>query len=325
MKSIEVFRLLCLVCSGLAGASDELPPVEQDTVFLRQGDRLIGKLAGIDEQSIRLRRLLPPLPGASADAEPVFASVAISRSHVDRVEFSRNEAQQLMLRNAPVANIPEVEALWRQARVWLTVAKSPAGEIGFAYGDLLLRIGDVVSIQKALDLFTTIEKEAWSDSDRVRARQGRLRAMLAAGMLQETIAEAKAMERVSEDPAVLIEPKFVLANAAEKALRKLVEDNPRWEEDAFARPDHERLYHEALDLYLYPALFFGSETEVAARGLWSALELSRFAGDLRQAIETSRDLIEIYPATSYARKAQDFLNASPMSQTKLHDEREANP
>ncbi|MGB7793398.1 MAG: hypothetical protein WBL39_19545, partial [Terrimicrobiaceae bacterium] len=115
-----------------------------------------------------------------------------------------------------------------------------------------------------------------------------------------------------------------LAKATEKALRKLVDDNPRWEEDAFVKPERDRLYEEALELYLYPALFFGSESEVAARGLCGAVELCRFAGDLGQAQQASRDLIEIYSATSYARQAQDFLGALPGSLIKQHDETKAN-
>ncbi len=104
--------------------------------------------------------------------------------------------------------------------------------------------------------------------------------MVASGMVQEAVVEAKEIERIAEDPVVLIEAKFILAKAAEKALRKLVDDNPRWEEDAFVLPEHNRLYEEALELYLYPTLFFGSEIDVAARGLWGSVEVSRFAGDL---------------------------------------------
>ena len=84
------------------------------------------------------------------------------------------------------------------------------------------------------------------------------------------------------------------------------------------------MYEEALELYLYPALFFGSESEVAARGLWGAVELCRFAGDLGQAQQASHDLIEIYSATSYARQAQDFLGALPGSLIKQYDETKAN-
>ena len=306
-KNAALLSLILLIVWVPDKAPGQIPRVGQDTIFLRQGDRLVGKLTGIDERSIRLRRLLPPLPGASDDAAPIFASIMVLRSDVDRVEFSSDETPERMLKNATVANLSEIETLWREARVWLGIPKSSAGEIGFAYGDLLLRKGDLASARKALDLFKAIETGTWSHHMTMRARQGRLRAMVAAGSVQEAVVEAKEIERVAEDPAVLIEAKFILAKAAEKALRKLVEDNPRWEEDAFVRPERNRLYEEALELYLYPALFLGSEIEVASRGLWGAVEVCRFAGDLKQALEASLDLVEIYPGTSYARLAQNFI------------------
>ncbi|MGA7879824.1 MAG: hypothetical protein WCD63_03045 [Terrimicrobiaceae bacterium] len=325
MRRVPVQRFLFSLCLVLAGgASGQIPQVGRDTIFLRQGDRMVGKLTGIDEQGIRLRRLLPPLAGASTDSVPIFASITVLRSDVDRVEFSSNEAQTRMLKNATAINLQEIEALWREARPWLSIPRSSSAEVGLVYGDLLLRNDEPATAQKALELFRAIERETWSAPDAMRARQGRLRAMVASGNAQEAVAEAKEVERISEDPSVLIEAKFILAKATEKALRKLVDDNPRWEEDAFVKPERDRLYDEALELYLYPALFFGSESEVAARGLWGAVELCRFAGDLGQAQQASRDLIEIYSATSYARQAQDFLGALPGSLIKQHDETKAN-
>jgi hypothetical protein len=322
--SIVILHSLVLLCFVFVDkAPGQFPRVGQDTIFLRQGDRLVGKLTGIDERSIRLRRLLPPLPGASADAAPVFASVVVLRSHVDRVEFSSAEAQERILKNATAANRSEIEALWREARPWLDIPKSSAGVIGLAYGDLLLRSDDVASARKAIDLFRTIETGAWSRPEAMRARQGRLRAMVAAGIAQEAVVEAKEIERIAEDPAVLIEARFILAKASEKALRNLVEDNPRWQEDAFILPERNRLYEETLKLYLYPALFFGSEIDVAARGLWGAVEVFRFAGDLKEALEASRDLVAIYPGTSYARQAQDFIDTLPESLRKQYNEIEA--
>jgi hypothetical protein len=324
MRSLTVFCLFqALPLFFTAGASDPYPQVAQDTVFLRQGDKLVGKLIGIDERSIRVQRLLPPLAGASTDAAPIFASVAVLRSDIDHIEFSSVGPHRLMLENASAASVSDVELLWRQARPWLAIRKSPAGEIGLRYGDLLLHSGDPVNLAKALDVFKLIEGESWSRSDAVRARLGRLRAMIGMGMLQETIAEAKEMERTSEEPAVLIEAKFILAKAAEKSLSKFVDDNPRWQEDISVRPERDRLYHQALDLYLYPALFFGSEQELAARGLWSAAEVCRFAGDLRQAVEASRDLVEMYAGTSYAVQAEDFINTLSESSRKQYHETEA--
>ncbi len=102
-------------------------------------------------------------------------------------------------------------------------------------------------------------------------------------------------------------------------------DNPRWQEDPFATPERNRLYDEALALYLYPALFFGSEINAAARGLWGAVEIYQFAGDLKQALEASRDLVSIYPETVYASQAQALIDALPDSFKKQDNEIDIRP
>ena len=144
--------------------------------------------------------------------------------------------------------------------------------------------------------------------------------MIATGDAQQAVAEREEIVRTVDDPAILIEAKLILAQAAHKALDKFVADNPRWKEDVFAIPERNQLYDEALELYLYTALFFGSETNAAARGLWGALEIYRSAGDLKQALEASRDLISIYPDTAYAKQAQAFIETLPDSLKKQDNE-----
>jgi hypothetical protein len=306
--------VLLLVVAGVVRAQN--PRNGQDTIFLRHGEKLVGKITGFDGQTIRLQRFLPPLPGAPADSAPIFASVTVLCAHVNHVEFSSDAARDQKLMRATATNASEIEGLWREALPWLPIPRSPAGEIGLAYANVLLSAGDSASARKALDIFRSVEAEAWSGHVVTRARQGRLRAMVATGSAQEAIAEATEIERTADDPAVLIEAKFILAQAADKALRSFVADNPRWEEDTFALPERNRLYDETLELYLYPALFFGSEIDAAARGLWGAVEIYRFAGDLQQALEASRDLVSIYPETVYARQAQAFIETVPDSLKK---------
>jgi hypothetical protein len=66
-----------------------------------------------------------------------------------------------------------------------------------------------------------------------------------------------------------------------------------------------------LQLYLYPTLFFGSESEAAARGLWSVAQIYQSAGDFKPALEVSRDLVFIYPETSYAQRAAAVIDKLP--------------
>jgi hypothetical protein len=315
-------RLSCLsvlVFFSAANLRSQDPQSEQDTIFLRQGEAMAGKIDGFDGRAIRLRRFLPPPQGAPAGAPPVLASVAVSVSHIERVEFSSDELPDQMLRNATATNIPEIKALWEKALLWLSVPKSRSAEIGLCYGNLLLNVGDRSSAGRALEIFKVIETTSWSEEAKIRARQGRLRAMIATDSVQAAINEAQEIARTPTNPAVLIEAKYILAQAAQRAFDKFVADNPRWQEDPFAIPERSRLYEEVLQLYLYPALFYGSESEAASRGLWAVAQICQSAGDLKQALEVARDLVFIYPETSYAPRATAFINTLPDAVKNDHE------
>lgn len=294
-----------------------------DTIFLLRGDKMAAKVVAIEGPNIRVQRALPPLPGAPATAAPVFATVSIARAEVDRIEFAPDEARDRKIAEATVAQLPELELLWKRHEAWLGLPKSPAGTIGLAYGDLLLRSGDPANATKALALFRQIETTTWNDDNLMMAKQGRLRAMVATGNAKDAVTEAAELAKLSEDPAVLVEAKYILAEAADQGLRKLVAENPRWEEDVFVIPERNRLYNDALDLYLHPYLFFGSETEAAARGLWGACGVYDFTGDPAHAAELARDLVAIYPGTKYASLAQKFLDALPKEIRNQDNEKDA--
>jgi hypothetical protein len=284
---------------------------------------MAARVVAIEGANIRIQRPLPPPPGATANTAPVFATVTIARAEVDRIEFAPDEARDRKVREATVAQLPEIELLWKRHEAWLGLPKSPAGAIGLAYGDLLLRSGDPANAAKALALFRQIEARTWNDDNLMLAKQGRLRAMVATGNAKEAVSEAAELAKLSEDPAVLVEANYILAEAADKGLRKLVEENPRWEEDVFVIPERNRLYNDALDLYLHPYLFFGSEIEPAARGLWGATGVYQFTGETTHAAELARDLVAIYPGTKYAGLAQKFLDGLPEEIRKQDNEKDA--
>ena len=315
-------RLSCLFVSALFFATSmrgQDPQSGKDTIFLRHGEAIAGKIAGFDGRIIRLQRFLPPLQGARADVAPVFASVTVPISHVERVEFCSSEVPDQKLRSATATNMSQVRALWDTAVIWLSVPKSRVAEIGLCYGNLLLNAGDRASAGRALEVFRVIETNSWDDNAKIRARQGRLRAMIATDSVQEAVVEAQGIARTSADATVLSEAKYILAQAAHRAFDKFVADNPRWKEDPFAIPERDRLYEEVLQLYLYPALFFGSESEAASRGLWAVAQICHSAGDLKQALEVSRDLVFIYSETSYAQRAAAFIETLPDAVKNDHE------
>jgi hypothetical protein len=295
-------------------------PGDLDTLFMKNGEKRVGKLAGIDAQVVRLQ---VPLPAAGNALSPALATVTIPRADIHHVEFVQDPARDHKLSAAGSAQLGEVALIWFKLQPWLGLPRSAASQAGLVYGDLLLRSGTPENAAKALDLFQKIEKETWNEDDKILARQGRLRAMVATGNAKGAVAEAVALEKISEDPAVLIEAKYILAEAAEKTLRKLIEDNPRWQEDFFVIPERNKLYNEALDLYLYPYLFFGSEAEPSARGLWGAIGMYRSAGDLKMALETARDLVAIYPGNRYTKQAAEFIASLPEDLRKEDHEKEA--
>ena len=283
----------------------------QDVVFMRNGEKRAGQLTGLDEVSFRLSVPLPPRPGTPANSPPASASVSIPRADVSHIEFFPDPARDRALESATPAQLRETADLWLKQLPWLDIPRSPAARIGCAYGNLLLKSENRADSTKALDVFRLIESRAWDKQDQMNAKQGRLRAMVATGQAGEAVKEALDLAESTENPAVLIEAKFLLAEADDAALRKLVEDNPRWQEDVHVIPEHARLYHRALDHYLFPYLFFGSESLPAARGLWGASRVYDFVDEKDKALECARDLIAIYPNTKYGALAKTYVESLP--------------
>ncbi len=295
----------------------------QDVLFLKNGDKRVGRLSGLDNLLFRLQVPLPPPPGTPAGAPQVFASVSVPRADVDYVEFAPDPVLEVLLKSATVRQIPEIETRWNQAQPWLPVPRSPAARIANLLGDLLIRSDQPGQAQRALELYKRVESGAWDPADKLSAQQGRLRAMVATGNAKDAIKEAMELSTLTENPVILIEAKFILATAADASLRKLLDDNPRWEEDLNVIPERHRLYNEALDFYLYPSLFAGSESEAAARGLWGAAGIYILVGESQKALECARDVTALYPATKPAGPARQFMASLTEAQRAIDPEKEA--
>jgi Tfp pilus assembly protein PilF len=131
--------------------------------------------------------------------------------------------------------------------------------------------------------------------------------MLRQGRVEEVKPEAAKLMEESQDPRVLIEVQHVLAETAAAKLRALLKDHPRWEQEDDVRPRRDRLYHEALDAWLYPHVFHGAQEDLAARGLWAAAQFYREHGDVEQARHAAADLIQLYPDAAEVKAASDLL------------------
>jgi hypothetical protein len=286
-----------LLCAATASA--------QDVIHRTNGARQAAKVVGIDERSLKVEVVLVPgqPPGV----------ISMSRAEVTRVDFAEREEEQRLLKAGIAADPAQVAQMWRAKAPLLGFPNSNAGSFALLHAQQLIKTP--ATAQAAFELYARVEKEDWSEKRRAEAGRGRLTAMIATGRAAEAVEQAKQLAINAEDPATLIEAKFVLGQASAKALRELLAENPRWEEDDKVRPERHRLYHEALDFLLYPYLFFGAEQEPAARGLWAATELYQLVEESERAEELARDITVLYAQTPYAADAKKLLTTITPSTT----------
>ena len=292
----------------------------QDVLEMKTGSRRAGKIISFDEKFIRLELDLTAQGSSSARS---VASIALPRGDVLSIDFASNSQRDAAIRSAAAQDIDALDGYWIEFKPWLEMPRSPSGSIACALGNALLATKERKNADRALELFTLVEEKAWQDSDKARAREGRLRAMTATGKAAKAIEEAKALAAETEDPEILIEANYLLAQAAEKELKDFLKENPRWDIDTSVIDKRHRLYNRVLELYLYPSLFFGTNNEKAARGLWGAIGIYRTSGEERLAIETSRDIHTFYPKTQEAEQARDYLASLKPEQLRADSEAEA--
>ena len=292
----------------------------QDVLEMKTGSRRAGKIISFDEKFIRLELDLTAQGSSSARS---VASIALPRGDVLSIDFASNSQRDAAIRSAAAQDIDALDGYWIEFKPWLEMPRSPSGSIACALGNALLATKERKNADRALELFTLVEEKAWQDSDKARAREGRLRAMTATGKAAKAIEEAKALAAETEDPEILIEANYLLAQAAEKELKDFLKENPRWDIDTSVIDQRHRLYNRVLELYLYPSLFFGTNNEKAARGLWGAIGIYRTSGEERLAIETSRDIHTFYPKTQEAELARAYLASLKPEQLRADSEAEA--
>ncbi len=283
-----------------------MPLMAQDVILLKNGDNRVGEIDSMEGATLRLRVLLKTLAPADSKTIP-SAIIGIPRADIEAIEFKADPARDARLRTATPDRLAEVEEDWKRLEQWLGFPRSQAGAVGCKLGEILLLTKDPAKAASALELFSHIEKKSWSEQDKARAKQGRLRAMVATGRVAEAIEQARQLAAETENPEILIEANHIMAQAAELEYNTFLQENPRWEQDPYVIDTRHQLYNRVLELYLYPALFYGSDNERSARGLWGAASVYRTSDQLPLAIETSRDIVILHPATTEAKLAQDFL------------------
>ncbi len=238
----------------------------------------------------------------------------LKTEQVKFIDFGPIPGETELMEKLETASVEEIDKIWDRKYRNLHRPKSNAGEIGIALGHALLRKDNDYHWKRALDLFDTIRDEAWDQEAKNEAVQGRLKTLMRLGKLDQAIVEARQLAIETEDPGMLIEARYIVAQADFEKLKKLEEENPKWMEDDTVLPERNRLYHSTIDQFLWPYLFHGTKEEFASRGLMAAGEVYRFAGKVDEARACLGDIVALYPNTSTAPGAQELLQK--INQTK---------
>lgn len=268
---------------------------------MKDGSVRQGRVVGLDATSFRVA-----LPGPTAGQ--AVGTTSIPRQSVLKITFGPDAALAAVEKNASVAATASARVLWQRLETFLSIPESHAAKAGMALGKVLLLSPDKAQYEEALALYRRIEKEAWSEEDRELAKRGRLAAMLQTGRIDEVAGEVENLSSQSGDPALLLQTKLLLAKMRLAALRKLLEENPRWNEDPPVAAERGKFLNEGLDLALYPFLFNGNSAGEAAEGLWLAKDFYESADQPEQAAEVLGDIVFFYPNSPRAKEARALLD-----------------
>ncbi len=305
VKAVIICLLICSCSLASAIAQADIKAGSEDLVFTWEGSARKGTITGFQDGYLKFSVDLPDGVGQ--------AEVSVPRQQVKRISLAQSKSEQQALENN---DLEQLAKIWSARKQYLVLEKSDSGQFGLAYAECLLERAADGDVDAAIEIFSDIEANDWNIERRALANNGKLRSMIASGMAGEAVEQARELAEQSEDPEVLIEAKYVLATAAREQLDQLLEENPRWQEDQWVRPERYRLYHEALNYYLFPYLFHGTYAKPAARGLWGAIEVYLQAGEEELAAETARDLLVLYGDTEHAKRAAELLEVAAENPTQ---------
>lgn len=281
----------------------------QDRLHLKDGRVAQGRILNLARPLISMELQLPGVVGS--------AKRDIPAAEVEFIDFAPlpGEAEALAAPGDPKQQDMLLK-LWQEKSVRLPWPANNAGDIGLALADQLLATAEPEPVERAFRIYSLVEKDDWDQARRNRAQTGRLRCLIQLKRVEDAIAEARSVARDSEDPALLIEAQFVIAQADFEKLRRFQTEHPRWEQDDELTAERTQLYHQVLDQFLHTPLFHGSSEDRAAQALWQVIEVHQFAGEPLLALEHARDLLRLYPKTPEAARAQPLVDAAPKKPTE---------
>lgn len=274
-------------------------PASGDMILFQNGERQSCLIQGVDGRDILVQSR------STNGSTPILARV--SKSDIKGIEFEPDAGRDSFIREATASQIPQLRSMWLKLSPLIKHPASPVSRLGLRLGVLLLESKDSSEVMEADHLFSLISKEGPKIEEREAAKQGILRSLIRRGLWVEAAAEADRFLKLQTGPGLEAEARLVAASAAEKALRRHLDEHPRWQRDPFAKSDHLALFNRALNLYLQAALIPNAPADLALRGLWGALELNTRYNHHDQALEIARDLVAFYPKSAFAERARAYL------------------
>ena len=269
----------------------------EDVIYLKTGESAICRIDAITPKITNFTLLTDPGPAKGS------ARRTVATDRVEYFVFGFKPGEEEVFKNRRKENSEVLEKWWNTWFAHLSRRRSRTAAFGNAFGHALLREDPDSNAQRTLALFDRIMERAWSEDDFAAAKQGRLRALMAMGDLETATHEAQLLAGETEDPGLLIEVKYLLAQADFETLKLLVEENPKWEEDDEVRPERNRLYHIVVDQLLWSHLFHAPRENEAARGLFGVAGVYRFSDEDGLALAACEDLIQLYPRTEFTSRA----------------------
>ena len=281
-----------------------------ETVHLHNGQFQKGTILSRDENGISFQFTRSSGSGNSK------SQVNIPWKSIERIEFEPSPVETNVLRNPGAVALPALAKLWNEKAPWLSRPVSNAAEIGLIYAKKLAASKQEMAAEQALDLYQTISEGAWDPAKQAEAIRARLTLLLASGNERDAIREAEALAEASENPALLLEAKLLLAGTYFDKLRALEKENPRWFLDDEVKPGRDRLFNEAIDHSLFAYLFYGSHQTEAARGLLHAAKVYQYANDNLNSKICAEDILKLYPDSEFAAPARQHIDSLSKQETK---------
>ncbi len=278
----------------------------KDTIELLDGEKITGTILAVRGTSLMLRR---SLEGGTQ------AEFSLPVENIKSVTFDRG-AKLFELLDQPTVPLPELERTWTAEQPFLALPGSPAGRAGLRMADQLVLSGERADAVKALGALDAIIARGPDDEIRIEAAALRPAALYFAGQPEKAVEAAREFSKLENTtPAQLSRARLVLGLAALGELETLVEENPRWREDARVKPRHDALKFSALEHFLHPFLFVRQAGDAEAAGLYYAARVSRMSGDTEAIERYHLDLTTLHPQSPYTNQTRDLLPTPPTPST----------